>query len=670
MLRSITLSVLTTVTVLARAQSLDIPFDNEHFTDAQGLKAALAAIKQGDAAFRQGGRGFAEALASYGRAYAFNPGNAELDLKMGLCHLNGPHREQGLPFFQQVLRLAPETPRIHFYLGYSYQLNARWDEAIAEFQQQRAITTLTPDPDRAYNLADKHISECRNGKSFQSRPGRALVTPLGEGVNSDVADYAALVQPDGQRLYFTSRRSSGTGGKVNKATNEYFEDVYVCTATAGGWSAPVPMAVPVNSPLNDASVGLFNGGTTLLIYRDAKGAGDLYETTCTDGVWSDPKPLGPNVNSPANETSAWFSSDRKWLYFVSDREGGLGGQDIYRSAWVEATNEWGPADNLGPAINTMYDEDGVFVPGDGSTIYFSSQGHSSMGGADIFKSTNSNNTWSRPENLGWPINSPDDDQFFTLSADGRTGYLSSGRAGGRGEDDIYQVDMEPAAKPDGADLLVSAAGGAPVPEAAEERLTLRGFVKGLRFMESLHTSITVMDLNDTTFVAQFTADPRTGAFTAKVPKGRDYAVVVSAEGHLIHSEHIASDTKEEEPSMDITLQPLEAGQQEVLHNVFFPNDRSDLDPASRVELRQLVQLLKENPSLRLEVSGHTDNVIGRIDNQQLSAARAQAVVNFLVANGIAASRLQGKGYGDTRPLVPNDSDEHRAMNRRTEIRVL
>jgi outer membrane protein OmpA-like peptidoglycan-associated protein len=334
---------------------------------------------------------------------------------------------------------------------------------------------------------------------------------------------------------------------------------------------------------------------------------------------------------------------------------------------VEATNDWGPADNLGPAINTQYDEDGVFVPGDGSTIYFSSHGHSSMGGADIFKSSLANNTWARPENLGWPINSPDDDEFFTLSADGRTGYLSSVRSGGLGDDDIYRVDLMPTAQVDETALLASAGGGVPMKEAAEQVVMLKGFVKSLRMLDGLQSSVKVMDLRDTTYVNQVNVDPRTGAFTTEVPKGREYAMVVSANGHLIHTEHIG---KEATPEMDITLQPIEAGQQEVLHNVFFPKNGSELDPASRLELRQVLQLLHENPALRLEVSGHTDDVAGPLDNVSLSAARAKAVVDFLVTNGIAASRLESKGYGDSRPLQANDNEEHRAKNRRTEIRVL
>lgn len=673
MLRSILLSLLAAGSLLVRAQAPatvpDKPFDKDHFSDEQGLRTALAALKQGDAAFRQGGMSFSVAIAAYDRAYAFNPDNLDLNLKLGLCHLNGPQREQALPFFRKVLAIDPETPRIHFYLAYSYQLNAQWDEAIAEFQTQRSITTVTPDPDRMYNMADKHIAECKYGKGLMAKPTGAEVKPLGDGINSTEADYGVLVSADGKQLFFTSRRSTGTGGKVNKTTNEYFEDVYACTATATGWSLPAPLTAPLNSPLNDASVGVFDGGQKLLIYRDAKGAGDIFESVCTNGTWSEPKPFGPNVNSTANETSAWFSADRHWLYFVSDREGGLGGQDIWRSAWVEATKDWGPAENLGPVVNTMYDEDGVFVPGDGNTIYFSSRGLSSMGGYDVFKSTCTKGTWSRPENLGWPINSPDDDQFFTLSADGRTGYLSSSRSGGLGDDDIYRVDLAPRPKVDETALLASAGNGLPTVDPAEQQqLTLKGFVKNLKPMPGSDTYVRLMDLHDTSFTAQVAADPATGAFTATVPKGHDYALVVRAGDRLIHTEHISAEAAG--APLDIALQPIESGHQEVLRNVFFAKDKSELDPTSRVELEQLVTWLRDNPALRVEVSGHTDDQVGAVDNQELSTARAKAVVDLLVSRGIAAERLEAKGYAGTRPLVPNDTEEHRAMNRRTEIRVL
>lgn len=654
----------------------NVPFDKAHFADAEGLKAAQLAIRQGDAAYAQGGRDLATALLAYGKALAFNPDNAELNVKIGLCHLNGAAPHQALRYFQEAFALDPATPRIRFFLGYSYQLNARWDEAIAEFQAQRAIVMRTPDADRTFNMADKHIAECRNGKAAMAKPVAATVTALGPRINSEGPDYGALVTADGRRLMFTSRRNGSTGGRINKRTNEPFEDIYVCDRTATGWSDPVPFAAPVNTADNDASVGLFNDGRTLVIYRDGKGSGDLFESTLSGEAWSMPKPFPPSVNGPGHESSAWYTADRHWLYFTSDREGGLGGSDIYRSAWDASASTWGPAENLGPIVNTSYDEDGVFVAADGRTLYFGSRGHNTMGGFDLFRTTWANGTWSTPENLGWPVNSPGDDQFLVLTADGRTGYFSSTRAEGLGQDDLYAVEL-PAPPPvvDETALLVSASDAVPTvePGGATSPLMLKGFVKGLQLMDGVEASIDLLDVKDARYVAKGSTDARTGAYTVVFPGEGDYALHVSADGFLPHSEDLPSmgDTAVAEHNLDIVMNPVRTGSSEVMRSVYFEPHKWALLPASIAELDRLLATLQAHPDMRLEVSGHTDNGVGGpIDNQTLSEYRAKAVVDHLVSKGIAPIRLVAKGYGDTRPLVPNDSDAHCAKNRRTEIRVL
>ena len=667
----ILLSLLCSGLVLAlQAQRVNKPFDKEHVPDEQALKAAQAALRKGQALFEDGGYHYAAAFEEFAKAHAINPDNADLNLKMGLCQLNGLYHHRALPYFQAAYELDNNTPRIHFLLGMGYQLMAEWDKAMAEYQLHRASVSRVPDPEPLYNTADQRITECRNGKNLQARPVNAQVSNLGPTVNSEVADYGVLITADGSRMMFTSRRSNTTGGRINKATGDYFEDIYESISSPDGWSAPIPMPAPLNSEINDACVGLFNDGRTLITYRDQKGTGDLFQSRREGDVWSEPEPLPPTINSPANETSAWFSFDRKQLYFVSDRPGGLGGQDIWMSRWVEDEQTWGEPENLGPTVNSPEDEEGVFVHPDGRTLYFSSKGHICMGGLDVFRTTLVTGQWSKPESLGWPVNSPDDDLFFVLNANGTTGYLSSVRPNGLGEDDLYRVDILPDAK---AEETASVGGiGSMGTSSASNTVLLKGKIMDLKMLSGLEAYIELMDLEDARLVATFNSDPRTGEYLAVVPGGRSYAMHVRAKGYLLHSENISvsSDGKALERNINVSLQPMEPGKEEVMHNLFFERDKADLSPASLAELGQLLRLLNENPKLRLEIGGHTDSDGSAEHNERLSQARAQAVVDHLVNNGIATDRLVPKGYGADKPLAPNDSDENKARNRRTDMRVL
>lgn len=409
--------------------------------DASGPDKEFAdAIKRGDKAFDGGGLDIDQALVAYEQALALQPENAEVLVKVGLCHLNGAQRHEALPFLRKAADLSPDMPRVHFLLGYALQLTGDWDAAIASFEEHKRRSLGVPDPEPLYNRADKNIAECRNGRSLSAAPVPVEVA-LVPGINSAYADYGPLPAPDGGTLYFTSRRPGTTGGKRNKVTNEYFEDIYSCTREGEGWSQPAPMPEPLNSKGNDATLALSADGGAMLVFRDGPAMGDIHRSTQVNGVWSAPEPM-EGLNTKLQESSAWTTADGQWTYFVSDRgEEGLGGQDIYRSRWNPATNSWGLPENLGPDVNSAYDEEGVFVTPDGNTIYFSSKGHTTMGGYDIFRSTLVDGRWSRPENLGWPVNSPDDDLFFVLTPDGTTGYFCSVRPGGLGMDDIYRADF-------------------------------------------------------------------------------------------------------------------------------------------------------------------------------------------------------------------------------------
>lgn len=649
------------------ARSVNVPFDQAHVADAAQLKAALAAIRKGDELAFNGGVDHAAAIAAYQQAMDINPDNAELNCKVGVCLLNGPMPASALPLLQRAAVLDPALPRVHYLLGYALQLNARWAEAIAAYQRHAEIIRRTPDPDRTYNMVEKRVLECRSGMELMNAPAKAMVSNIGGPVNSPAAEYGALLDGKGN-LYFTSRRPQTTGGKLNKVNNSWFEDVFHSSWGAQGWSTPQPLAGLVNGPRNDATVSLSPDGRRMVVYRDERNGGDLYTTDMEGSAWSQPVPMPPVVNSPAQESSAWRSADGNWLYFVSSREGGFGGSDIYRCPWDWKLASWGAAENLGPDVNTMYDEEGVYAPGDGSTIYFASQGHSSMGGYDLFKASFADGRWSRPENLGWPINSPGDDQFLVLMPDGNSGYFSSVRPGGMGEDDIYRVDFTPVGNVEATALLATMGTGVPMAEDEEERLRLIGFIKGLRMMEPVEAVVALMSLNEPEVYTRMSTDPSTGRYAVEVPPGKEYAVHVTAKGYLPHSERLEG--KSGDLRMDMALTKIAPGNAEVLRNIFYKPQRFELDSSSTKELSALCDFLKTHPDLRLQIGGHADSDVGPISNKELSESRAREVVNWLVKHGIAADRLEAKGFGDSKPIAPNDSDSNKALNRRTEIMVL
>ena len=655
--------------VVAQAPTVaNTPFDKEHITDATVLKRALAAIKKGDAFAENGGLDQPASMAAYQEASDLNPNSAELNRKMGVSVLNGPDPAAALTWLRRSVELDPTAPRVHYLLGYALQLNAEWDQAVAEYKLNAEAQRLTPDPDGTYNMTDKRIAECNTGKSLMAKPVNAVVTNMGPGVNSSSNDYGPLSSSDGT-LYFTSRRANTTGGKVNKATNTWFEDIYTCQPFNGGATPPIPMPQPVNSALNDATVALSADGNQLILYRDKANGGDLYSSVRTGEEWSEPLPFPATVNSLAQESSAWLTADGAWLYFASNREGGVGGSDIYRSPWNAEAKTWGTAENLGPVVNTAYDEDGICLSADGLTLWFGSQGNGSMGGYDLFKTTLTNGVWSTPQNLGWPINSPGDDQFLVMDPAGKRGWFSSVRVNGSGQDDIYQVDLMPEdAAPETA-LLASAAGGTGR-DLTEEQVRLVAFIKGIKPMTALEARVELLDLDDPLFSQTMVLDPASGTWSSNVKPGKNYVIHVSVEGYLPHNETVVPARTVDKLELELNLNPVVNGSREVLGSILFEPNGSTLEPASTGELDRLATFLNGAPTLRLEIGGHTDSQSTAEHNQRLSEARAQAVMEYLTMRGVAEDRLSVKGYGSSEPVAPNDTPDHMRLNRRTEIKVL
>ena len=664
----------------------NIEFTKEFFKeDKDGLKVAKDNIEKGDAFFNEGAIYFKQAIEPYLAANKFNPNNALLNYKLGRCYLASSFKLKAIPFLEKAQQLNPTVDSyLNYYLGKAYHLDMQWDKAVKEFSVFQKSVNANENPEAIIETT-KFIKECYVGKELSQKPIRVFIDNLGKEVNSQYTDYGPVISADESVLLFTSRRPNTVGGGIDPGINEYFEDIYISYNQGNGkWSSAANMGEPVNTNDHDANSGLSADGTKFLIYI-GKNNGDLYESELVGTAWSKPEAMNKNINGDkSHESSACYSPDGKAVYFVSDKPGGIGDRDIYIS-YKDEKGKWGEAKNLGTTVNTKYGEEGVFIHPDGKTLYFSSQGHKGMGGYDIYKTiyNDSLKTWSTPENIGYPVNTPDDDVFFVVSASGRHGYYTSFNPNGFGEKDLYLITFLGAEKPmvqNNEDNLIASQAApvkeivvAPVMDIQEAKLTiLKGVITDALSGKPLAATIEIIDNQMNQVIATFTSNSSTGKYLVSLPAGKNYGIAVKKEGYLFHSENfdIPNTAAFQEVTKDVQLKNIAVGSKIILKNIFFDFDKATLRPESTNELQRLTKLLIDVPTLKIEISGHTDSKGANDYNLALSDNRAKAVVNYLVKAGIAANRLTSKGYGEEQPISTNDTDEGCQLNRRTEFKII
>ncbi len=671
------------------AQDKNVEFLKENFPDQKKeFKDALHNIEDGDVYFNNPNatRGhFLKALELYKKAEDFNDNSALLNLKMGECYLFTVEKLNAIKHLEKAKKLNPDvSPRVYYLLGIGYHFEYDFDRAIDYFEEYKK--RLTPE-ERAEKIKriQKKIRECEVAKGFMAERSRAFIDNVGSVLNSEYAEHSPIISADQSVMLFTSRREGGVGGDVLSPTQEYFEDVYISYRKDGKWQTPVNMGRPINDETNDATISITGDGQHLFVYKEHHGGGDIYECILKGDHWSRPKRMPKPISSDFNEYHASYSNDMQRIYFISDREGGQGGRDIYMCEKDEK-GHWGDAINLGPIVNTEESEAGVFISPDGKYMYFSSRGHNTMGGHDVFRSKlNKAGRPSRPENLGYPINTPSDDVYFVLAADGKHGYYASERLGGLGENDIYLItflltEEKPVVINTEDNLLAGQTN--PIPDIYKADVVqvdhhlptiLKGTITDALLKKPIEASIELVNNTTGEVVAVFNSNSSTGKYLVTIPSGANYGIAVDGgDDYLFHSENFdipeVSDYLEIEK--DIALKNIKPGNSIVLKNVFFDFNKSTIKPESEPELGRLVKLLTDVPELKIEISGHTDSKGEDAYNQKLSEARAQSVTNYLVEKGIVVDRLTYKGYGESQPIASNDTDEGRQENRRTEFKIL
>jgi len=485
------------------------------FTTAQVkyTKEQKALKKEADYYYSYGD--YLGALKLYKKLYEVDTISAQLQFKIGTCMLMAYGDKRGsAPYFIKASDAG--FTEAHYYVANWYHLEGEFEKAVERFQKYKeAEDKKLYDPTEI----DERIQASLRAKEMVKHPVDVKIENIGYVINTKYSEYVPVISADESVLIFTSRREGSTGGKLDPY-GQYFEDVYISYKQDDKWTPPKSIGSNINKDNHDACVALSADGFTLITYKtnESLTGGDLYYSNLEGNTWELPKKYGPEINSEYLEASASIASDGNKIYFSSNRPDGYGGKDIYRVMKLPH-GDWSLPQNLGPQINTPYDDDAPFIHPDGLTLYFSSMGHKSMGGHDIFKSTLKEDlTWTEPENLGYPINTTDDDMYFVLSADGRRGYYSSGKEGGYGDQDIYIIRL---------------------PYEFKDLTIIKGVVTSADSLgKPLKAKITLRDFNTKKIEGIYHSNSVTGKYLLVIPPNKKFKMSVEAAGHYSYIDFV------------------------------------------------------------------------------------------------------------------------------------
>lgn len=664
-------------------------------------------------------KNYLDALDEFTQLYNYKKSDLYYKMMMGICLTYDPEqKDKAIEILEQVKVTNPEYNLINFYLGKSYAVNYDFDKAVNFFNM--FLTRATNEDATQKMLAEQMIKNCQNAKEILADTVKQnVVVNMKFPINSQYSEYVPVISADESVMIFTYRGVKSKGAdKIEQSMGSevYSEDVFISYKENGEWTEPVSIGDNINTEDHDAAIALSVDGQTLFIYKTDNGKNDIYVSQLKGKEWTKPEKLKGDVNQPKSwEGSASLSANGKILYFASDRDGGKGGRDIYK-AELQPDGSWSNVQNISE-INTIYNDDAPFIHPDNTTLYFSSQGHSSIGGYDIFSSIiDEYGSFGTPTNLGYPINTIDDNRYFVMSASGKVGYYSGGGENSIGEQDIFKIITGNIEKPVLA-LLIGKVYFNDVETGSIMNLyeSTEGELEGI-FKSNEESGKYVMALKPGRYEIEVELENgkivrdsiRLDEITEYVELKKDFRIY--DDSNLIVSNNkalqdiLAAELEKENKTIDtlfadnvdskIELQDMGAGRSFKLENILYDFDKSTLRPESKVELDRLVVILNEQEGIKVEISSHTDaarNVesakkifarkgipytkeahdkMSGTYNQKLSQRRAQSVVDYLVKKGIAKSRLVAKGYGETIPVASNDTDEGRQLNRRTEFKVL
>ena len=468
-------------------------------------------------------------------------------------------------------------------------------------------------------------------------------------LNSFPLQYFPVLTADGNTIIYTVRLGVQFHDDENIVTSTKYEN--------GEWAKPISVSPNINSQFNEGTCTISADGRTLIFTtcegRRSYGSCDLYISTKVGDEWSVPKNLGKNINTRSWESQPALSADGRKLFFVSDRGGGFGRRDIWLSV-KDKDNVWQRAVNLGPTINTVEDEVSPFMHVNGTTLFFASKGFPGFGGFDLYKSDLIDTIWQEPENLGYPLNTYEDQVSLFVSTDGKRGYYSFERKWQTEENQSFLYEFE---FPDDGIL-------------ENRSIYLTGNIYDEETRKPLGANIELYNLGEENPISLFTSDPETGKYFSILNEKGNIILYIDRQGYLFQSETFEVDVnKSNSITKDIYLKPIKKGTTVRLNNIFFEFNSAKLTEESKTELNKVIGFLKDNPRTRITISGHTDDQGTDEYNMKLSEQRAKAVFNFLIDNGIPGENLTSVGFGESRPLISKTDEESRKLNRRIEFSI-
>ncbi len=560
--------------------------------------------------------------------------------------------DKEVSFLEKVISIDPDyNTKTYVNLGQAYLHMGKYQSALNNLN----IYVSKEKNENKLKTAYAYIDNCEFALDAIEHPVKFNPVNMGTNVNTEYNDYMPSLTAD-EEILVTTVDVPIYKDKPHSQQNSQ-EDFFISYKINGEWTASRSIGPPLNTKGNEGSQSIMADGNIMVFAacnrKDGKGSCDIYFSRKVGNNWTPAQNIGYPINTEAWESQPSISYDGKTIYFVSNRKGGYGDKDIWMST-VGKDGYWQEPVNLGPNINTPEMDASPFIHQDNQSLYFSSTGHIGMGGFDIFLSKRqADGSFSKPKNLGYPINTYKDEEFLIVNAKGNKAFFSSNRPDSR-KKDIYWFNLYDEIRP--------------VPVS---------YVKGIIYDEDskqgLSAILELIDLETSETVAKTFSNENTGKYLVCLPTGKNYAFNVSKDQYLFHSENFSlkeSNTYVKPYKIDISLSRIKQGKSVVLNNIFFDTDSFNIKPESYPELDKLVVFIRLNIGIKVEIGGHTDNVGSESYNQKLSENRAKSVYNYLISKGVKKERLSYKGYGMKKPLVKNDSPENRAKNRRTEFTII
>jgi outer membrane protein OmpA-like peptidoglycan-associated protein len=583
-----------------------------------------------------------EAIAQLEQAVKADPkfveAHAQLADVLRMRHIYKP----AITHFLKVIELDPEYNRsVYLKVGDCEISNAQYEPALHHLEKYLTYPNITPQ-----NIAytQKLIADCKFSIQALTHPVSFVPINMGAEINTASDEYLPVATADENTLIFTRKIENN-------------EDFYKSNKLNNQWQSAQYLSNIINtSAYNEGAQSISQDGKYLFFTGcnrpDGLGRCDIYIAQKKGEDWAKPFSLSAPINTSGWEAQPSISADGRTLYFVSNRKGGYGGYDIWKSNLTD--KGWSTPENMGPGINTAYDEQSPFIHPDDSTFYFCSNGWPGMGNKDLFVSRlGKDGKWQKPENLGYPINSSGDENGLTLTANGSYAFFSSNNLKGYGGYDIYTFELPANLRPN----IVT---------------YVKGTVADKKTKHPLEAAIEIIDLQKNVPVYQDYSSEDAGEFLATLSAGKNYGLNISRTGYLFYSDNFSLIGLKDKKAFNLSvlLSPIEVGNKVILKNIFFDTNKFELKAESKAELQKLVEFLQLNPTVKIEISGFTDDVGNNETNVTLSEKRANSVYQYLSANGILATRLVYKGYGEAQPIAPNTSEDNRALNRRTEFMII